>query len=108
MITIQKICIGGILAGITLLAAAYNSKRYTDKSTIKSFTAEQFPLVNERFGGLEETIRTDIDGDGRPDIIIIFKGENAFYKIGTAYQRIEAESPETKRLNEARTIHGYK
>lgn len=42
----------------------------------------KLPLVRVRFGDLEEVIRADIDADGHPDAVVIFRGENAFYKMG--------------------------
>lgn len=98
---LQKIILGAIAGGSVLAIIYFNPKQFTPDS-IDDFNIQDFPLVQSVLGDLEKTLSVDITVDGRPDILLIFKGDNFFYRdsrsLNPVYHRISHETLKQKNI----------
>ena len=104
MKTLQKIILGIVVGGSVLASMYFRGKQweYTPIDSIDSFTSQDLSLVRSLLGDLEKTLHVDVTADGRPDFLLIFKGDNCFYRDGRSlnpvYQRISLETLKQKNI----------
>ena len=101
MKTLQKIILG-IVVGGSVLANMYFRGKQWEYTPIDSFTSQDLSLVRSLLGDLEKTLHVDVTADGRPDFLLIFKGDNCFYRDGRSlnpvYQRISLKTLKQKNI----------